>query len=566
MQRFIRFQLTNSIRCIIVIMLLVNCNKAKSQFHPLHVDANINYPTNPGLYQINLGSNQSPFFRIGSGFPNLTQTEYPKFHIRTQMPTLPLLQLDGLMNDGYVNGSLQFLFLNPSSSIQYGIYQSGTDFTNFFEGSLGCNSYLYFNGEKSAINIATSQQFPIIIRSSPSSPAYTVMELSRQKVKVQDTMECNNFLMHYNAGLGKVLVSDQYGNGNWINPASFIDNMWSRNSHGEIFTLDNVGIGSEDPQDKFQVNDGINKVVMGIGTSNIYDKESSSEQKKNPIGVAKEDPRMINSALGYLGFNMVNTHDGWLVSGDGEHNYGSSIFHDFRGSMHFCVIPDSEGEEHGDRVFNDYQMNDKIKMSISSYGFVGIGTRSPIEQLDVETDNATFIRAASNSDKGAGFKFVNSNGIFSIGVDQDGKGKIWEAGIGNIMSFRSSNFDFAGNIGVAGKVGIGAVDLTQYANSTSKLFVEGGITTEAVHVKLHGSGWSDFVFADDYKIRSLSELDKFIKTNKHLPDVPTSSDIETEGIDLGKMNALLLQKIEELTMYVIDQQKQIDLLKQLINR
>jgi len=114
---------------------------------------------------------------------------------------------------------------------------------------------------------------------------------------------------------------------------------------------------------------------------------------------------------------------------------------------------------------------------------------------------------------------------------------------------------------VAGKVGIGDVNPADYPNSTSKLFVEGGITTEEVRVKIK-TLWSDFVFNDDYQIIPLTELDIYIKQNKHLPDIPSSTEVEKNGIELGKMNVLLLQKIEEMTLYLIEQQKQIDLLKQ----
>ncbi|MEO0583281.1 MAG: hypothetical protein AAF135_13745 [Bacteroidota bacterium] len=71
------------------------------------------------------------------------------------------------------------------------------------------------------------------------------------------------------------------------------------------------------------------------------------------------------------------------------------------------------------------------------------------------------------------------------------------------------------------------------------------------------SSWPDYVFAEDYDIRDLSEVEAFIKENKHLPDVPSEAEVNSEGIELVEMNATLLKKIEELTLYVIDQNKQI---------
>ncbi len=73
--------------------------------------------------------------------------------------------------------------------------------------------------------------------------------------------------------------------------------------------------------------------------------------------------------------------------------------------------------------------------------------------------------------------------------------------------------------------------------------------------------WSDFVFDDGYNLRPLGEVERYIEANRHLPDIPSAQQVEEEGVDVGEMNKLLLQKVEELTLYIIDLQKQIDELK-----
>jgi len=93
-----------------------------------------------------------------------------------------------------------------------------------------------------------------------------------------------------------------------------------------------------------------------------------------------------------------------------------------------------------------------------------------------------------------------------------------------------------------------------------QLYVEKGIRTEKVKVDAKGN-WPDFVFEDNYTLPSLMEVEQFITTNKHLPNVPSAAEVEIEGVDLGEMDKILLQKIEELTLYMIEQQKQIELLK-----
>ena len=75
-------------------------------------------------------------------------------------------------------------------------------------------------------------------------------------------------------------------------------------------------------------------------------------------------------------------------------------------------------------------------------------------------------------------------------------------------------------------------------------------------------GWPDYVFKQDYKLISLNELESFIATNKHLPGIPSQIDIESKGkINLGETQALLLQKIEELTLYLIEIKKENEILK-----
>jgi hypothetical protein len=74
--------------------------------------------------------------------------------------------------------------------------------------------------------------------------------------------------------------------------------------------------------------------------------------------------------------------------------------------------------------------------------------------------------------------------------------------------------------------------------------------------------WPDYVFENDYNLMTLRELEQYVTANKHLPGIPSAAEVEKKGdVDLGAMNALLLEKVEELTRYVIDLQNQIDELK-----
>jgi len=114
-----------------------------------------------------------------------------------------------------------------------------------------------------------------------------------------------------------------------------------------------------------------------------------------------------------------------------------------------------------------------------------------------------------------------------------------------------------------GSVVIGSSTITTPGAGTNyKLYVEKGILTEKVKVAVKTtSDWSDFVFANDYKLKPLKEVEKYITANKHLPDVASASEMVSSGLDVAKTDAVLLQKVEELTLYIIELQKQIDALK-----
>ena len=98
-----------------------------------------------------------------------------------------------------------------------------------------------------------------------------------------------------------------------------------------------------------------------------------------------------------------------------------------------------------------------------------------------------------------------------------------------------------------------------------KLMVKGKMLVEEVKVRL-AANWPDYVFAPDYKLTPLEEVESFIQENRHLPQVPSAATVEKEGFELAAMNALLLQKVEELTLYLIEQNKKMEALEKRLER
>ncbi len=94
------------------------------------------------------------------------------------------------------------------------------------------------------------------------------------------------------------------------------------------------------------------------------------------------------------------------------------------------------------------------------------------------------------------------------------------------------------------------------------LFVRQGILTEKVKVAIYNTAyWADYVFDEKYELKSIKELESYVTTNKHLPNVPSAEEVVKEGIDMATMDAKLLEKIEELSLYIIQQNKRIEALE-----
>ena len=128
--------------------------------------------------------------------------------------------------------------------------------------------------------------------------------------------------------------------------------------------------------------------------------------------------------------------------------------------------------------------------------------------------------------------------------------------VGKTLEFLNPQNNGSAYFAMPVRIGGAANDVT-IINSNYDLYVEGGIRATTVKVDAY-SNWPDYVFETNYDLMSLKLTEKYILANKHLPGVPSAKEIKEDGIELAEMNAILLQKIEELTLHLIELQKQVN--------
>jgi hypothetical protein len=202
--------------------------------------------------------------------------------------------------------------------------------------------------------------------------------------------------------------------------------------------------------------------------------------------------------------------------------------------------------------------------------YAGIGTSSPSYPLDVHGyahTNLTFLADCPAS----------TAGFWARGASSGNGNMVFQGGAGTWQAFWISGangyLEIGGNGGVQPTTGVINVDYTGHVgintlNTSGFTFnVNGTAVFDQVTVEVfsgnnpNATPWADYVFDKGYQLPSIYSLADYIKANSHLPGIPTTAEVKKDGLDVGATEAKLLEKIEQLTLYTIDLQKQIDSLK-----
>ncbi|WP_439698629.1 hypothetical protein ACFGVS_10855 [Mucilaginibacter sp. AW1-7] len=331
-----------------------------------------------------------------------------------------------------------------------------------------------------------------------------------------------------------------------------------------------IGIGTTTPTHQFHLSNSGASADFGFESFNSSTVQGSRLYFGRSRGMSTSALAVQNGD--YIGFLDFFGHDGTTAQRSGQ------LILQVDGTPSSGIVP-------GAFVFTTANANgiNAERMRISSAGNVGIGTMTPVSTFQVNNTVSKFsVGNAGGADLGYGTSYIGFNAA-RIGtgstpsnwtIDGDGyhnggsviytdvAGTVYITPIVSTGATTQTLADAdikskaALRVSGTGNVGIGTTDYGAWTlnNSSYKLAVGGSMIATAVTVKLVAN-WPDYVFKKDYTLPSLTDVKTYIDQNQHLPEIPSAQQIEKDGVNLGEMNKLLLKKVEELTLYLIEKDK-----------
>jgi len=263
----------------------------------------------------------------------------------------------------------------------------------------------------------------------------------------------------------------------------------------------------------------------------VYLRKSLVWEKQEPLTLPYIRLNDRDGSSFYIG-NTSNSTSGTAISGNSY--YGSGIFGSSsygRGVTGSALSAEAEGG-----FFSN------------NYGGTALVCGGPFDIFDTKTDPLIRFAGPENFYRGFIQLFANDMRIGTLAGNNNGRFVVRTNGLDRLW------VDSVGYVTIGGKIG-------PTLNGPYKLAVKGKIAASDFNVVASGS-WPDYVFSPSYKLRSLEETEAYINQHKHLPNIPAAEVVEKEGFALGDMQKRMMEKIEELTLYLIEAKKEINTLKQ----
>ena len=207
------------------------------------------------------------------------------------------------------------------------------------------------------------------------------------------------------------------------------------------------------------------------------------------------------------------------------------------------------------------------RMTITPLGSVGIGTTAPAQRLHISGGNIRIDNPISGG-QGTDSRIIFGDNNFYLSGQNNTNYQGFELSsklrIGtNFSGYNSNGFQLLvpgeamiRRLSIEEKLYVGTKNRIENSMGNFTMVVEGKLGAREIEVKM--GSWADYVFEEKYNLKSLNELEDFIKENKHLPNVPSESQVIEHGFSINEMAKIQMEKIEELTLYTIQQQKLID--------
>ncbi|WP_025743809.1 hypothetical protein [Aquimarina pacifica] len=321
---------------------------------------------------------------------------------------------------------------------------------------------------------------------------------------------------------------------------------------GNLITSGKIGIGTTNPDGELDIQNG-NMVIGGPHKDFIFHTQHWTDTSSRLFIAPKNDGAWDWSK------NLVYHDNGDLeVNGKLRANYGL-----FDSSSDNGWIPVSIGREYEtDRRTFEFVVAPTD--TGSGYTAFAITDRSGVLRHDLVSNNTdTWIDLDNHNNKHF-FKVASGDDYAYIHMPlPESRIVIGEYGgyladEGYRLVVKNGPAMIEDNLFASGSVGIGTTNINGY-----QLAVNGNIRAKEIVVE---TGWADYVFNDDYVLPTLKQVEQHIEKNGHLINIPSAAEVEANGISLGEINAKLLEKIEELTLYTISQEKKIQSLQKNDNK
>ncbi|WP_228724361.1 bZIP transcription factor [Spirosoma sp. KUDC1026] len=270
-----------------------------------------------------------------------------------------------------------------------------------------------------------------------------------------------------------------------------------------------------------------------------------------------------NTTGGYNVYLGTNAGSGSGVNGDNNTAIGFETGRSNAGGINntfigFRADAGANGLQNATAIGNNARVTASNALVLGSGVNVGIGNTAPTARLHITSGTANQSGLRLENLTSGTTASINSSKFLTV----DGSGNVVLANYANGGRVAAQDADLlwerkGGYLQSTKGEPIVIGSALAKTPAGYRLYVEDGILTEKVKVALKSTAdWSDYVFAPTYKLRSLSDVAQFVQANKHLPGVPSASEVVEQGIDVAKMDAKLLEKIEELTLYSIELEKE----------